>query len=154
MSASQGHARSSMTSEGQARIPLFFYGTLQDPAFLKNLLSLSATPVLRRATLKGYKLKLWSFYPILVPQEGAEVQGMVWDGATQAQFGTLEYYEGDAYTWAEATVEMELTEKSGGKGKSPSSNRGVRVFVARDTESKEIEDGEWSLEEFQDMMER
>lgn len=133
-------------------IPLFFYGTLQDANFLKNLLSLPTTPILRRATLAGYKIKLWSLYPILVPQEGFTVEGMLWDGATQTQFDRLEYYESNAYKWTEVVVEVEMDVKPNGEGgarQDRGRKEGVRVFVARDVESEELTDGVWSLEEFQ-----
>jgi hypothetical protein len=51
--------------------------------FLRSLLSLSHTPVLRPARLTGYKLKLWSLYPILVSKKGSVVEGMLWAGAKQ-----------------------------------------------------------------------
>lgn len=129
-------------------IPLFFYGTLQDPKFLARLLSLSKAPKLTRATLHDFKLKTWSAYPIVVSQAGSLVEGMLWEGATEDQFECLEGYEGYAYKWVETEVEV----KAAGDGTSGVGEvvkkKAVRVFVAREPESDEIEEGTWSLEEW------
>lgn len=79
---------------------------------------------------------------------------MVWHGATNAQFARLEKYEGDAYTWAEATVEMHKAEENQGKKGKLGLTASVRVFVARNAKSAEIQDGEWSMENFQNLFGR
>jgi gamma-glutamylcyclotransferase (GGCT)/AIG2-like uncharacterized protein YtfP len=102
-------------------IPLFFYGTLQDPTFLRSLPSLPHTPTLRPARLTGYKLKLWSLYPILVPEKGSVVNGVLWAGAKQEEFENLEKYEGNAYKWVEVDVEIEVE-----VGETPEKVRGEK----------------------------
>lgn len=139
----------SATPTVQRKIPLFFYGTLQNPKFLVSLLSLSKTPSLTRATLYGYKLKTWSAYPIVVPQEGSVVEGMLWEeGATEEHFNCLERYEGYAYTWAETEVEVRSTEGGENGNGEVVKKKGVRVFVASDPESDEIREGTRSPEEW------
>ncbi|OAL54128.1 hypothetical protein IQ07DRAFT_584709 [Pyrenochaeta sp. DS3sAY3a] len=128
-------------------ISLFFYGTLQDSKFLAELLSLPKAPKLTRATLHDFKLKTWGMYPIVVSQAGSLVEGMLWEGATEDQFESLEGYEGYAYKWVETEVEV----KAAGDGTRDADEvvkKGVRVFVAREPESDEIEEGTWNLEEW------
>lgn len=74
----------------------FFYGTLQDPSMLKEILDLPSTPVLRPAHMVGYALKLWGQYPALV--DGTTVVcGSAFDVPDEAAAQRLADYETNAY---------------------------------------------------------
>ncbi|KAF2028311.1 hypothetical protein EK21DRAFT_101915 [Setomelanomma holmii] len=116
---------------------MFFYGTLQDPGVLRSLLSLDDEPLLQRARLSGFMVKMWGIYPALVSCDGGKVDGMLWYCASEDRFEKLDAYETVAYTWRECEVGL-------GEGEMV---RDVRMFVwAGDADSGELEDGEFELD--------
>lgn len=112
---------------------LFFYGTLQDEGVLGGLLGLDLKPAFRPATITGWKLKKWLFYPTLVPGSDEVVKGLVWECTSLDHLLSLQSYEtqayhlrpvaitlengevlenGHAFTWSGAADESDLTEGS------------------------------------------
>ena len=55
----------------------FFYGALMDPDVLGNVLELEKTPLLTRAKIKGFSIKLWEAFPALTPDPGTQTTGMI-----------------------------------------------------------------------------
>ncbi|CAJ2501524.1 Uu.00g043770.m01.CDS01 [Anthostomella pinea] len=76
----------------------FFYGTLQDPSLLADILDLPVAPVLRPARVIGYHLELWGQYPALVcgPTD-AVVRGSAWEVPDEEAAGKLAAYETNNY---------------------------------------------------------
>jgi gamma-glutamylcyclotransferase (GGCT)/AIG2-like uncharacterized protein YtfP len=132
--------------------PMFFYGSLMMPSVLEWLLDLpkqSQGLKFRRATLSNYAIKLWGQYPALVPRAGSQVKGVVWY-ATPEQFVALENYEGPTYTDVECEVELEDTDGSGDTNVEKELIKDCRVFVAKDPDNDELEEGLWDLEEWKE----
>ncbi|KAL4779074.1 hypothetical protein BJX76DRAFT_362125 [Aspergillus varians] len=77
--------------------PYFFYGTLSDPAMLRDILRLETEPVLRPASLTGYECKLWGQYPALLDAKGSVVHGFVYRVQAEEHGGRLAGYETDNY---------------------------------------------------------
>jgi hypothetical protein len=76
----------------------FFYGTLQDPSILSEILGLPQLPILRPARLIGYSLKMWGQYPALVDGPGGSiVEGATFEVADEASAARLAEYETRAY---------------------------------------------------------
>jgi len=121
---------------------MFLYGSLMDPEVLQAVLSLSELPTTRPATIFGFKVRMWSMYPALIPGDGDEkVPGVVWKVEKEDHFKRLQEYETGAYiwTWCEATLDDDETipEK-------------CRTFCwAGDPDSKELEDGSFDLARYQ-----
>lgn len=93
--------------------PYFFYGTLMDPQLLSEILSLSATPILRPAKIVGYSLKLWGQYPALVDGEtGETVEGMVYHVEEPKHAERLAEYETNAYRPAPCLINVMDGEQS------------------------------------------
>ncbi|KAJ5748398.1 uncharacterized protein N7511_010094 [Penicillium nucicola] len=87
----------------------FFYGTLQHPTLLKNILDLSENPVLRPAYLDGYKTKLWGSYPALLPGRPHDtVQGSIYEVMCVEHAERLANYETNSY--ATQTCEVRFGE--------------------------------------------
>ena len=64
----------------------FFYGTLQDPRMLTEILGLDMKPNLRPGYIIGYSAKLWDQYPALKDgPPGNIIEGMVFDVQTVEQ---------------------------------------------------------------------
>ncbi|KAK1907777.1 hypothetical protein P3342_006106 [Pyrenophora teres f. teres] len=62
---------------------MFFYSTLQAPEILASVLDLTDLPILRPATIKGYKMKMISIYPTLIhsgDQKDIECKRKFWKG--------------------------------------------------------------------------
>ncbi|KIA75901.1 hypothetical protein HK57_00306 [Aspergillus ustus] len=77
--------------------PYFFYGTLSDPAMLRDVLGLETKPQLRPATLIGYECKLWGQYPAILDALEKVVHGAVWHVETKEHAERLAEYETDNY---------------------------------------------------------
>lgn len=76
----------------------FFYGTLQDPGILSEVLGLNSKPVLEPASVIGYGLKLWGQYPALVDNASSEaVHGSMFEVPNEFAAAKLAYYETNAY---------------------------------------------------------
>lgn len=77
--------------------PYFFYGTLSDPAMLRDVLGLETEPQLRSATITGYECKLWGQYPALLDAPEKVVRGAVYHVETDEHGERLASYETDNY---------------------------------------------------------
>ncbi len=87
--------------------PFFFYGTLLDPDVRAAVIG---RPVpaehLRAATLIGYvrRYRANASYPVLVPSEGARVDGLLVSGVRPPEVERLIAFEGDEYALIEIPV--------------------------------------------------
>ncbi|GIZ40836.1 hypothetical protein CKM354_000415900 [Cercospora kikuchii] len=100
--------------------PYFFYGTLQSPSLLREILQLPSTPDLHPAQLTdaSYELKLWGQYPALVKlplsnsseAERPMVQGSLYEVSSEQHARRLQEYETKAYKVEKCTVSMTLLE--------------------------------------------
>ncbi|KAA8643670.1 hypothetical protein EYZ11_003386 [Aspergillus tanneri] len=79
--------------------PYFFYGTLTDSSMVSEILNLDTEPILRPATIVGYKCKMWGQYPALLPTiTDTVVEGSVYlvrgreDGRKLADYETSNYH--------------------------------------------------------------
>ncbi len=82
----------------EAILPLFAYGTLRDPALLDRLLGPSPERTLVAAELRDFA-KVWRpgfDYPLVVPQPGARVRGVLIFGLDGEAYRVLDDYEGVA----------------------------------------------------------
>lgn len=77
--------------------PYFFYGTLSDPAMLRDVLGLATEPQLRPANITGYECKLWGQYPALLDAPQKVVLGAVYHVETEEHGERLASYETDNY---------------------------------------------------------
>lgn len=77
--------------------PYFFYGTLSDPAMLRDILGLKTKPQLRPATITGYECKLWGQYPALLDAPEKVVHGAVYHVETEKHGERLASYETKNY---------------------------------------------------------
>lgn len=77
--------------------PYFFYGTLSDPAMLRDVLGLETEPQLRPATITGYECKLWGQYPALLDAPEKVVHGAVYHVGTEEHGERLASYETNNY---------------------------------------------------------
>lgn len=118
-------------------MPFFFYGSLTDPPLLQEILQLPTLPVLTPSIIKGYKIMLWGQYPALVASTETDVvHGMSYIVQTATHQKLLKEYETDVY---ELTAVDIWTDGNVFPGKT---------FCWRDVGLKELEDGEWDLEEW------
>ena len=92
-----------------------FYGTLQSPLILREILSLPFAPTLRPAYIRGFKMRMWGQYPAVVASEddGGTVRGMAFDVPDQIAAGKLGAYETRWYRVERARVWFE---DRGGEG--------------------------------------
>ncbi|KAL7924401.1 hypothetical protein ACQKWADRAFT_268403 [Trichoderma austrokoningii] len=77
--------------------PYFFYGTLADPAMLREILGLKTRPQFQPATITGYECKLWGQYPALLDAPGKVVHGVVYHVETVEHGERLASYETNNY---------------------------------------------------------
>lgn len=77
----------------------FIYGTLMGPETLSQVLSTSdSLPIMSRARVIGYDVKLWGPYPALVDSKPLRlVDGMVFEIFSKKQLDRLVSYETDNY---------------------------------------------------------
>jgi gamma-glutamylcyclotransferase (GGCT)/AIG2-like uncharacterized protein YtfP len=101
------HTQTRPLHQGPAPIgPYFFYGSLQDPDLLIDLLGPKDTSHLRPAYIKGYRCKLWGHYPALLPGDfGDTVVGAVYRVSTVEEAEKLANYEGPSYTTAACSIQ-------------------------------------------------
>jgi hypothetical protein len=121
---------------------LFFYGSLMDPEVLQAILELPELPKMKHASISGYSMKMWGIYPALTQdlKGDGKVYGTVWKVISEAHFHRLAAYETSAYAWRECDVETEDGEIL----------NYCRFFCwAGDPDSKDLEDGSFSLEHYQ-----
>ena len=121
---------------------MFLYGSLMDPEVLQAVLNLPKLPTTRPATIFGFKVRMWSMYPALIPGDGdGKVSGVMWKVEEEEHFKRLQEYETGAYiwTWCDAFLDDDTTvfEK-------------CRTFCwAGDPDSKELENGRFDLARYQ-----
>lgn len=76
----------------------FFYGSLQDPSLLVDILKLESPPILRSAHIDGFKCQLWGHYPALLNGiRDDTVTGTVYEVHTVDDAKLLADYEGPSY---------------------------------------------------------
>ncbi|KAJ5263716.1 hypothetical protein N7478_011321 [Penicillium angulare] len=77
----------------------FFYGTLMDPETLSQVLRTPGSlPIMSRARVIGYDVKLWGPYPVLIDGKPLQtVDGMVFEILSKTQLDRLVSYETDNY---------------------------------------------------------
>lgn len=122
--------------------PYFFYGSLQHPVTLYNVLRYEVAVddiLLVPASITGLKIKMWGLYPALVDCPDNVVTGMVYKVKSQNHEQYLAYYETGNYTSRSVKIKLEDGREIDGK-----------TFVwAGDT--NELEDGTFDLTEYQNM---
>ncbi|POS76650.1 hypothetical protein DHEL01_v204962 [Diaporthe helianthi] len=121
----------------------FFYGSLMDPDVLYAIARTSATkPELQRATIRGFRMKKWGCYPTIVPAGAGDIiHGVYWEAENEGQLALLQRYETHRYKPDTCAIHVE---KDG-----IVIDDGLTFVWAGDPGSKELEDGEFSLEEYQ-----
>jgi gamma-glutamylcyclotransferase (GGCT)/AIG2-like uncharacterized protein YtfP len=99
-------------TEGPPPIGLyFFYGSLQDPGLLEDILNLKDAPTLYPAIIKGYKCKLWGQYPALMKGDLEDiVKGAAYEVKTVGDAERLANYEGPSYTTISCIVQYNSSE--------------------------------------------
>lgn len=96
-------------------------------------------PELHNASVHGFKLKPWEFYPTLVPWNAEDtVHGMYWQAEYERQVALLQRYETHIHKTTACSINVE-------KGKS-SIEDGLTFVWAGDPASSELKDGEVLLE--------
>lgn len=120
----------------------FFYGSLMDPDVLRVIAVTSAEPELHKASIKGFKLKMWGFYPTLIPGSADDtVQGMYWQAENTRQRDLLQRYETHRYKPVPCEISIE--------GEGRTIENGLTFVWAGDPASNELKDGEFLLERYQ-----
>ncbi|KAJ5162421.1 hypothetical protein N7492_007813 [Penicillium capsulatum] len=86
----------------------FFYGSLMNPQILSHVLELSKSPpIMRRARVTGYQIKLWGRYPAFVEGQTFHfVDGMVCEPLSPTQLDRLAAYETDKYRRLSCLIEV------------------------------------------------
>lgn len=86
----------------------FFYGTLMDPHTLSQVLKSSERPpVMRRARVIGYEIKLWGPYPALLDGEPLHlIDGMAYEILSQTELDRLAAYETDKYQLRPCLIDL------------------------------------------------
>ncbi|MBK8175725.1 MAG: gamma-glutamylcyclotransferase [Rhodospirillales bacterium] len=88
---------------------LFFYGTLIDPEILQAVLRRRVDRSCRcRAVLAGYRrvFRRGAVYPVLVPADGARVEGVLVHRLSARDVARLSAYEGKDYRLAPISVNL------------------------------------------------
>ncbi|KAJ5112248.1 hypothetical protein N7532_000293 [Penicillium argentinense] len=86
----------------------FFYGTLMDPDILSRVLKSSKKPpIMHRARVMGYQVKLWGLYPALLDGESLNpVDGMAYELRSQTQLDRLATYETEQYRLQACLIDL------------------------------------------------
>lgn len=86
---------------------LFFYGSLMDPDVVRVIAETSTEPELHKASIHGFKVNMWGFYPTLVPGDaGHTVHGVYWQVENDRQLGLLQRYETHRYKPATCSIHI------------------------------------------------
>lgn len=88
----------------------FFYGSLQDPDVLTDILDLQSPPVFQPATLVGHKVHMWGQYPALLPDPDALVSGLVFEVADEVHAAKLATYETNSYRVVPCIINFNSTD--------------------------------------------
>lgn len=84
----------------------FFYGTLQDPELLREILGLYDAPSLRPAQIVGYKVRLWGQYPAIVDFPYTVVKGSIYEVIDESTAAKLAAYETSNYRPAPCIIDL------------------------------------------------
>ncbi|KAJ5698419.1 hypothetical protein N7462_000424 [Penicillium macrosclerotiorum] len=86
----------------------FFYGTLMDPETLSQVLRTSdSLPIMSRARVIGYDIKLWVPYPDLIDGKPLQlVDDMVFEILSKTQLDRLVSYETDKYQFQPCLIDI------------------------------------------------
>ncbi|KAI9039893.1 gamma-glutamylcyclotransferase family protein [Aspergillus affinis] len=90
----------------------FFYGTLMDPDTLSQVLKLPRPhipPVMRRARVVGYEIKLWGPYPALIEKNTSSLQsvnGIAYEILPQTQVDRLAANETGKYCLRSCMIDL------------------------------------------------
>ncbi|KAI1082699.1 hypothetical protein F5B20DRAFT_577776 [Whalleya microplaca] len=118
----------------------FFYGSLMDPEVVQAVTGLETTPILRRGSISGFKVKMWGIYPTLIPEEGGKVTGMLWKVDDPEHFRSLQQYETTKFKPCMCSIETESGEVL---------ENSMAFCWAGDKDSPDLEDGTFDLERYQ-----
>jgi hypothetical protein len=111
-----------------------------DPEVIQTILNLAELPTTKPATLSGFRIKLWSIYPALVPSTPGSVNGTVWKVDTEEHFNRLAAYETSVYDWVECDITLE----------DSTVLPNCRTFCwAEIPDSNELEEGSFDLQRYQ-----
>lgn len=123
----------------------FFYGTLQDPGILGEILDLPTPLVLRPAWIVGYRMRLWGQYPAVVNEAQTVVRGTAFEVTTEGHAAKLAAYETSNYCPAPCYINtMEDGEESQSDGY-------VFKFCGN---PNDLSDGEFDLDQWLHLMRR
>nr|POE77918.1 non-canonical non-ribosomal peptide synthetase fub8 [Quercus suber] len=123
----------------------FFYGTLQDPGILSEILDLPTPPVLRPAWIVGYRMRLWGQYAAVVNGAQTVVRGTAFEVTTEDHAAKIAIYETSNYWPAPcyiSTIEG---------GEESQSDGYVFKFCGN---SNDLSDGEFDLDQWLHLMRR
>ncbi|KAB8277322.1 hypothetical protein BDV30DRAFT_205009 [Aspergillus minisclerotigenes] len=97
-----------LPAQNQYPVRYFFYGTLSDPEILARKLSLPELPILRRAMVKGGRIKMWGGkYKALVDGPlSSIVHGWAYEVMSEEEEEQLRYYETDQYEVVRCEIHM------------------------------------------------
>jgi hypothetical protein len=118
----------------------FFYGSLQDPDVLSDVLGLKSPPALRPARIVGYKVRLWGQYPALSSEPDGHLQGLAFEVPDEASASRLAKYETNSYRPKSCIIEIEDTD---GNGQTTKVNGYVFEFCGN---PNDLSDGTFDLE--------
>ncbi|KAF2681910.1 hypothetical protein K458DRAFT_308296 [Lentithecium fluviatile CBS 122367] len=125
---------------------MFFYGSLVDPDVICTIARLSDMPMVRPASITGFKMKMWGIYLALLPMppqipqtksDEDKINGVLWKCTSEDQFRCLAEYETSAYTWCECDARHENEEEV---------KECVTFCWAGDAESRELVKGRFDVE--------
>lgn len=120
---------------------LFFYGSLMDPDVIRVIAETSTEPELHKASIHGFKLEMWGFYPTLVPGDTRDtVYGVYWQAESNRQLGLLQRYETHRYKLVTCAIYVD---------DGSIIEDGLTFVWASDPGSSELKDGEFLLERYQ-----
>lgn len=80
-----------------------------DPDTLSQVLKLpqaDTPPVMHRARVIGYEVKLWGPYPALLPSSLQRVNGMAYRALPRKHFDRLQAYETEKYSLSPCSIDL------------------------------------------------
>nr|POF15357.1 hypothetical protein CFP56_42246 [Quercus suber] len=138
----------------------FFYGSLQDPDILREILQQHDRPLLRPAWIMGYRLRLWGQYPALIDASQEVVKGLVFEVPDEASAAKLAAYETDNYWPAPCRINFsedngEEQDQSVSGEEEGGEDRSVSGFVFKYCgNSNDLSDGEFDLDRWLQLIRR
>ena len=97
-----------LPAQNQYPVWYFFYGTLADPEFLAQKLSLSETPVLKQAAITGGIIQTWggNYNALVDGPTTASADGWAYEVTSKEHEEQLQYYETDKYEVVRCNILM------------------------------------------------